>query len=267
VRSDFGVFPMADIYASLPMLQQSIAALGEKRTGISDVQLGQMQNLPGRTPATTMLSLLQEGNRRPDLTIRDMRAEGLSVVGLRVLQLCQQMISSPVDFGGERWLQMTVDMLGMPEGAAVAEKLMTPVEPIELGIGVQLTATSGSANKEVERQGTLALLQLAGQVTPQFLQLMQVAMQAAGTPLGSVALQAARGLQELYKRVLEQYDVRNVEDVLPLADQLATEQAAGNGAAAGAFGPGNTVNQATALDPALAALFAGLGADGGAAGG
>jgi hypothetical protein len=227
VRQDFGVFPMADIYSSLPVLQQHIQALGERRTGISDIQLGNMQQLPGRTPATTMLSLLQEGNRRPDLTIKDMRYEGLSIVGLRLIQLCQQFISSPVDLDGERWLQLTVDMLGMPEGAIVAEKLATPLEPAEFGVGVSLTATSGSANKEVERQGALSLLQLATQVAPQFIQLVQVAMQSAGTPLSDVALRSALGLQELYKRVLEQYDVRNIEEVLPLSDQIAAQGAAG----------------------------------------
>lgn len=267
VREEFAVFPMADIYPSLPALQSGVFSLGEKRTGISDIQLGQMQSLPGRTPATTMLSLLQEGNRRPDLTIRDMRYEGLSVVGLRVLQLCQQFISSPVDYGGQRWIQMLVSTLGMPEGAAVAEKLLMPMEPVELGVGVQLTATSGSANKEVERQGALALLQLGAQMAPQFIQLVQVAQEAQGTPVGDCALASARGLQELYKRTLEQYDVRNVEDVLPLADAVAAQAPGGNGATAGPDGAGSQGAGNSALDPALAALFAGFGANGGSAGG
>ena len=248
VRQDFGVFPMADIYQSLPMLQQYIAQLGERRTGISDIQLGNLQQLPGRTPATTMLSLLQEGNRRPDLTIKDMRYEGLSVVGLRVLQLCQQFISSPVDYNGRVWIQMITDMLGMPEGALVSEKLMLPLEPAELGVGVTLTATSGSANKEVERQGALSLLQLAAQVAPQFIQLVQVSMQTQGTPLSDVAMRAALGLQELYKRVLEQYDVTDIESVLPLSEHLTTQSAVPQQQAAAGDG---------VLDPALMALFGG----------
>jgi hypothetical protein len=232
VRDEFAVFPMADIYPSLPMMSQMIASIGEKRTGISDIQLGQMQNLPGRTPATTMMSLLQEGNRRPDLTIRDMRYEGLSQVGLKVLQLCQQYISSPVDFGGERWLQMITTTLGNPEGPAVAEKLRMPMEPVELGVGVSLTATNGSANKEVERQGALALLQLAGQIGPQLVQLVQVATQAQGTPIADVAMKVAQSIQTLYARTLEQHDVRDVEDVASLVDAAASmmeQQAQGGG--------------------------------------
>jgi hypothetical protein len=237
VRDEFAVFPMADIYPSLPMMSQMIASVGEKRTGISDIQLGQMQNLPGRTPATTMMSLLQEGNRRPDLTIRDMRYEGLSQVGLRVLQLCQQYISSPVDYQGQRWLQMISDVLGSPEGGEVAQKLMMPLEPVELGVGVTLTATSGSANKEVERQGALSLLQLAGQVGPQLVQLTQIAMQAQGTPIADVAMKVAQSIQTLYARTLEQYDVRDVEDVATLVDAAAAQMEQGAGGGMGGMPP------------------------------
>lgn len=256
VRQEFGVFPMADIYASLPMISQGIGALGEKRTGISDIQLGNMQALPGRTPATTMMSLLQEGNRRPDLTIRDMRHEGMSVVGLRMLQLCQQYISSPVDYDGQKWLRIAVDTLGLPEGKEVADKLRTPMEPIEFGVGVALTATSGSANKEVERQGALSLLQLAGQIGPQFIQLMQVAQQTQGTPIAEVALNVARGLQEQYKRTLEQFDVRNIEEILPLSEQLAANAAMPMGG--GGMPMDGAGMDGGGIDPQMAAMLTGL---------
>ena len=268
VRHDFGMFPMADIYPSLPMVQAGLMSLGEKRTGISDIQLGQMQNLPGRTPATTMLSLLQEGNRRPDLTIKDWREEGLSNVGLRTLQNCQQYISSPVkELEGETWLRMITETLGLPEGTEVAKKLAMPLEPVELGVGVSLTATSGSANKEVERQGSLALLQLAGGVYPQVLQLIQVAMQAQGTALGDAALNSAQGLNELFRKTVEQYDLRNIEDVLPLADALASQAAGPDPASAGVDQGGFGGASSPQIDPALAALLGSVGAPGGDTGG
>jgi hypothetical protein len=229
VQKSFGVFPMADIYQSLPLLQSNVQALGERRTGISDIQLGNLQSLPGRTPATTMLSLLQEGNRRPDLTIKDMRYEGLSTVGLRIVQLIQQYASSPVDVGGQQLIALARQTLGMPEGAEVAQKLTTPLEDAALGIGVSITATSGSANKEVERQGFTALLQLASGLYPQFLQAISVAQQMPGTPVADVALQSAKGLSVLFQRLLEQYDVRDTESIIPITDQTlaSAEQGAG----------------------------------------
>lgn len=259
VRQDFSSMQMAQTYPNLPSLQGQVQALGERRTGISDIQLGNMQELPGRTPATTMLSLLQEGNRRPDLTIKMMR-EGLSNVGLRVVQLLQQYTGSPVDVGGKRLLGLMVQALGMPEGAFAAQKLTTPLEDASLGLGVSLTATSGAANAEVDKQNYVSLLQLAGQLTPQFIQLISVAQQSQGTPVGQVALQSALGLQELYRRLLERYDIKNIADVAPdiKADtqSLAAGNQQGGAAPAGPGAPGQPMG-AGATPPGLAAPSSG----------
>lgn len=192
---------------------------GERRIGISDIQLGSVNELPGRTPATTMVSLLTEGNRRPDLTIKGMRYEGLSRVGLRVVQLLQRHLTEARDIGQDRLLQVMVDSLGFPEGQLLKDQLLMPMEAAELGLGVTISASSGSSNKEVDRQSTLALLQLAGQVAPQILQFTQMYVQSEaqqpGGPVGHVALAAAQGITELYRRALEQHDVRDPESIVP----------------------------------------------------
>lgn len=257
VRQDFAQFPMGDIYPSLPMLAGNIESRGQRRTGIGDLQLGNMQTLPSRTPATSVLSLLQEGKRRPDLTIKDMRYEGLSAVGLKILQLSQQFIGSAQDVGGQNLLHLAVESLGMPEGHAAAEKLMTPLEDAALGVGVSITATSGSANKEVERQGYLALLQLSGQVSQQVLQFMQIAMTMPGTPLAAEAMQSIRALKELEARALEQYDITNPEEILPLAADPSAGSPGQNGGAPGPVAGTAPGAGPAALDPSLAALFSG----------
>lgn len=258
VRSDFGVFPMADIYQSLPMLQENILGYKNKRNGVGDIQMGQIESLPGRTPATTMMSLLQEGARRPDLTIKDMRYEGISNVGLRILQVCQQFMTSPVDVGGQRLLQVATDILGMPEGKYAGEKLSLPLEAVENGLGCQITATSASHNKEVEKQNFMGLLQLISQQAPAILQFVQVAQTAGGSPVGQVALELVQGIVELDKRLLEQFDIRNPEQILP-ESVAAQGQPGGQGQAAGPlYGP---IGQPAAapIDPRLAALGAGFG--------
>lgn len=259
VRQDFSSMQMAQTYPNLPSLQGQVQALGERRTGISDIQLGNMQELPGRTPATTMLSLLQEGNRRPDLTTKMMR-EGLSNVGLRIIQLLQQFTGSPVDVGGKHLLGLMVQALGMPEGIFAAQKLATPLEDAALGLGVSLTATSGAANAEVDKQNYVSLLQLAGQLTPQFIQLISVAQQAQGSPVGQVALQSALGLQELYRRLLERYDIKNIGDVAPdiKADTQSLAQGGQPGGGVGpAQGPAGQPMGPGATPPGLAAPSSG----------
>ena len=261
-RTEIMALQMGDIYQSLPMTYQMIDAMAQRRTGISDIQLGNMQSLPGRTPATTMLSMLQEGNKRPDLTIKDMRHSGLSVVGLRMLQLCQQyMQNGTIEVGGENLLKIAIGVLGMPEGLEAASKLVMPLEDVGLGLGVSITATSGSANKEVERQGNIALLQLASQIYPQYVQLGQVAMQSMQMQmpmLADIAVSAMRGTSELFMRTLEQFDVRNPEVIVPQIGGPSDPQAAGGPGGGGAGPQDQSAGGAGGFDPAqLMAALAG----------
>lgn len=257
------LFPitMGRLDGALQGLISMTQTYGERRTGVSDIQLGSINDLPGRTPATTMVSLLQEGKRRPDLTIKDMRYEGLSRVGLRVIQLIQQYVTKPVDVGQDRLLQVMTDSLGLPEGKLLAEQLTMPLENAETGLGVTISATSGTTNKEIDKQDTLALIQLAAQVAPQILQFTQMYVQAAAqgpamAPVAEVALGAANGLTELYRRALEQRDVRDPEAIVPASNTRGPEAPAGPQPGPG--GPGAFPGRA----PGLGALPPGLGGAG-----
>ena len=119
-------------------------------------------------------------------------------------------------------MKVMVDALGMPEGKLLVDQLTMPFDDASLGLGVTISATSGSSNKEVDKQNILSLLQLAGQVSPQILQFTQMYVQSTAqtppgqpNPIGDVALAAAKGITELYRRALEQYDIRDVEAIVP----------------------------------------------------
>lgn len=260
VNKQFGIFKMADIYPSLPMLGADLGQKRERRNGMGDLQAGQLQSLPSRTPATTTLSLLQEGSRRPDLTLKDMRYSGLSVVGLRILQICQQFMASPVDVGGKTLLEMAVSMLGEPEGTEVAKKLLMPMENVEMGLGCAITATSGTKNKETAKQDYLALMQIAGQTSQQLIGLAQVAQQMAGTPVAILAEHAIGAQVELGKRLMEQYDIPNIDRIIPDTPPTDTAFPAPAGPAgipAGAQpGPGGQPPP-PALDPTVQSLYGG----------
>ena len=220
-------FQMGTTRQDLPEFHALIANLAQQRTGVADLR---PQDLPSRMPATTMLSVMQEGSRRPDLTLKDMRYEGMSTVGLRILQNCQQFIGTPSIRGDTRILDWATEVLGATDGQQVIQKLTTPMENVEAGIGVSLTATSGSANKEVERQSIVGLLQLAGGLYPQFLQAATVAQQSMDpqtgqmSMVGQVAMESMTGLTELFRRLLEQYDIRNPEAILPDVAQAQPAQ-------------------------------------------
>ena len=208
-----------DIQSLIGFLQES----AKQRTGVTDLQFGTVGALPSRTPAMTVQTLLQEGNTRFDMSIKDIRIGGLSEVGLRVLQLLQQQaLDSLNNPEGAAYLDLARIILGSPEGEQAVRALQIPFEAIELGVGVALTATSGQNNKELMKQSNLALLQLYSQMSPNFLQLAQVIQM--GGPAAVVATQIFKGGAELMGRVLEQFDVRNPEDVLPNINALLSAQ-------------------------------------------
>jgi hypothetical protein len=212
-------------------LLQYIHEGSKASSGLTDLQFGSVGAVPSRTPATTIQALLQEGNTRFDQMIQDLRLNALGPVGLQVLQnIVQQVGNRANNPEGGDYIRLAAMVLGVEPGQFVQALLSLPNEHVEAGLGVELTATSGTNNKELQRQSYLALLQVFGQWGPQLVQLAQVAEQTAGTPVGSVALDLFDGARELLQRVLEQFDIRNPDDILPnLSAAFAAAQAGANG--------------------------------------
>lgn len=205
----------AGAYPGLVGIAEMVQQLRVRRNGVGDLQLGNIGGLPGRTPATSVQALLAEGNKRPDLTLKDMRYEGLSVVGLRLIQLCQQYIGTPVEVDGKKYLQMALDSLGPVAGAHAVAKLQTPLQNAEMGLGVEISAASATANKDMERQQLTGLLTLSTQLYPQLIQMAQAAMQGAGTPVGQIAQSALNTQLKLLERVYEQSNLHDAEELVP----------------------------------------------------
>lgn len=222
-------------YPGLENIIEMVQNQRKYRNGVGDIQTGNVSGLPGRTTATTVQTLLAEGNKRPDLTLKDMRYEGLSIVGLRMIQLCQQFIGSPVDMGGKRYLQMAMDVLGTADGSLAVAKLKTPLENAELGLGVEISAASATGNKDLQKQQMVALITLTTQIAPQIIQMVQAATQGAGTPVGVIAAETAKSLSNLMVRAYEQYDIHDASHLVPDAAQaLATPAVPQGGGGAGA---------------------------------
>lgn len=201
-----------DINSLLAFAQEA----SKNAVGVTDLSTGSIGQVPSRTPATTIQTLLQESNTRLDMSIKEARLGGLSVVGLQILQNIQQQVGNVVNNpSGQDYVSLAAMILGEPEGSFVAQTLQIPAESIEMGIGVELTATSGTNNKELQRQSFLALLQIMGQWGPQLVQLGQIAQGSQGTPLGQIAIELFSGARELLIRLMEQFDIRDPEQIVP----------------------------------------------------
>lgn len=213
----------SEVLGLLSYIQEGAKA----RSGLTDLQFGSVGAVPSRTPATTVQALLQEGNTRFDMMIQDLRLNALGPVGLQTLQnIVQQVGDHKNNPSGQDFVELAAMVLGEKPGQLVDALIQLPHDRVEAGLGVELTATSGTNNKELQRQSYLALLQVFGQWGPQLVQLATVAQQTAGTPVGQISVELFDGARELLQRILEQFDIRNPDDILPnLQAAIAASQA------------------------------------------
>lgn len=233
-----------------PQLFQLVSGFmqwAEQRTSVSDLRQGDVSGLPSRTPASTVLQVLNEGNKRFDMVLSNMREGAYKRIGFRLLQNLIQ-----ISRDDPRYIALAVQSLGEKDGSVVAEVLRGQVHTVEANFGIDLTATSSQANKENDKQATIFLAQQMAQMYPQLLQYAQLLAQASGDQqLVLAAVQAAmNGTTELMRRLVETHDIQNPEKFIPQAAAAAPPAPPGPAAAA---------------QPALGAPGAALGGSTGAA--
>jgi hypothetical protein len=202
---DVVTLPMADIYPSMQQLEQSCLAYSERRSGIADYQLGRESSTVGnRATATGTLALIQEGNRRFDLNVRDIR-ECLGDVGKKLLLLNAQFRPSGMAY-----------FVKGSDGKLVETAFNLPEDFIADGIGIELTASTATINREIEKQGLMAMMGQLSQYYQQLLQISGVAMNpATPPPIQQLALQMADGARYLMSMIVQTYEIRAVDTLLP----------------------------------------------------
>ena len=217
---DIQSLQMGEVYPSIFQLMAQVQQMSETRTSVSELRQGDISALPSRTPATTVLSLLQEGNKKFDMILGNLRMGALAHIGKRIFQ----MIAQRHQQGDKQWARLATDMLGEDDGRKVIEVLELPVSVLETGLGIEVTATSGQVNKEVQKQSMVALAQFLAQAYPQMVQ--------AATIMGDNKLAAAasvatyNGGVEVLRRLLEAFEIQNPERYLPPPAGEETQQAA-----------------------------------------
>ena len=223
---------MGEIYTSQLNVLGSLRETAERRTGLSDVHLGiESPRVVNRMPATNMLSILQEGSRRFDLTIKDIR-HSLAQVGESALREYQQFhpLGVPYNVLGE-------------EGRLVEEVWQVPREPFKGQLSVIVTATSQSNNRELEKQSLQQLMTILGQYYEKMLELA-VIVSNPNTPGAAreLAIQIVDAAGEGVRRLLQAYAVPDPNTFVPPVGQIlkraqppmaAPQGGPGNG------GPGN----------------------------
>lgn len=190
---DIKVIQMADIYGSMFRLSTEILSYSERASGVSDPFLGRESSVVGtRATATGTLAILQEGNRRFDLNVRDIR-DTLSFVGRLVMELNQQYRPRGVAF----FVQ------GAEEGGITEEVLNLPDEFLASRLAIELTASTATINREVEKQGLISLLGLLTQYYERVLQLSaMIENPNVPTRMKELASEMAEGAKVIMERLL-----------------------------------------------------------------
>jgi hypothetical protein len=219
---------LGDVYQSLPQAMSAMLQWAEQRTGVSELRQGNITGLPSRTPASTVLSILREGNKRFDMIVSNMR-EPFTDMGYELLQNLAQYC--PEDEA--KWTRYFVNALGEEDAQRFMEVLQNP-ESLAEEFGLQVSATSGQANKELEKQSFVGVLQLVSQLYPQLVDTAMLIQQSPpGSPVFQTAVSAYTGGVELLRRLLERFDIQNPEQYLPNAQAIfgALEQMQAGGIA------------------------------------
>lgn len=179
----------------------------QQRAGISDFMMGVDLGKGGnRTTATQTVAAMQEARTRFNWTL-DQARDGIRRVAEMVTSLYQQFLPGSDDRFDR--------VLGQEKAELVHELLRGSPDVLKL-MSLQVTASSSSVNKAIERQDMLGLVQtLSGHMTQVEIPLVQLVMNPQAPPqLKQYALDRLEGLRVLLKRVLEAYSVRNVSEVL-----------------------------------------------------
>lgn len=250
--------PLGELNQSWPQIQNFILQLADSSTGSSDVRRGNINNLPGRTPATTIMEMMQQGSKRFSMILNDSR-EVRGEMGLRLFQNVAQFYTDDPT----RWMQFCTDALGEADASKVIEVLQAPISEIEAAFGVGISATSQMVNKEAEKQSFIGLMQIATSIYGQGVQTAMLLQQTPpGTPVYETAAASYQAITELLKRLLERFDIQNPDHYLGNMSAIASSlNAASQGQNAATMGmmqpplPMSPYPSGGAVDPYIASLL------------
>lgn len=267
---DVGEVRLSELYPSGFTLLGNLMQFAELRTGVNELRQGNLSGLPSRTPATSLLSIMREGNKRFDMVhsgIRDVHSE----LGLQTLQNVAQYAQEDA----LRWQEFFAMSVGPEDAAKIMKVIMMPtVDEIEESIGITVTATAAQVNKEVEKQSFVGMLQIAQQIYSALVQTAMLMAQAPDPITQATAAAAYSSGVDILSQLFERFDVKNPEEHLGNLEAIAASLQSGGGqmnpmamqagvapggAALGPQGYGGQGAPPAALDPRMIAAVLGMG--------
>lgn len=212
---DFKPFAAADIYPSTLTERQNLFGMVEKRTGVSDYLTGRESPIIGsRATATSTIALIQEGTKRVEQTLENIRQGMADIIEKAYCIWCQ--------YGTEDLEDL---VFGSEDTAEKIENFFASIDAehiINGALGVTLKAADAGDNKQARQQMQLAIINLMMGYFEKQLSAAESAVEMLRqgvpeiVPMVSDTLVAAR---KMFKDLLQTYDIRNPEQYLPELEQ------------------------------------------------
>ena len=206
------VLDMGQVNNAPVQAEMQAMSMAEKRVGTNE--LSAPARLGGRTPGITALSALQQANRRFTPAFQNMR-DGVAGAVIQCLYRLQERIRAVP--GEERGMpdkhaiiEDLYKMIG-EDHARVLVDLLSQEDELTNAIGIELTASSVSVNREADRQNMMLL----SQVYEKYMQGMSMLAQTKAAPpfpgADKIADEAAQALNKLMRKILRTFE--QVSDV------------------------------------------------------
>lgn len=246
VRKAIAELKMSEVYPSAFQSQAMGMQLAERRIGTTG-QSAAMSKGGSRVPGVTMLSMLQQVNRRFAPAFKDIReASGRSVVQ------AVWRISERVKAGDQKAIQGIVDVVGQTNADLIM--VLLKLKDFTHAVAVEFTASSASVNKEADRQNAMVLNNMLGQY---YQQAVAITTQAAdpNTPpaVRELLIDLAKKGTELMDRTVRTFEmIRDPKAFLVKPDIIET-------AVADAEAQSEAITQAQAMATAMQGMSAQAG--------
>jgi hypothetical protein len=233
-QGEIKVLDMGEVNPTAMQAESVVTAMGRERVGTT--QISAPIRSSSRTPGISMLSMMQQANRRFTHPFNNMRNFGAQVV-----MHCLYRLQEQVRAGNKDVKKKLKEILGDDKAELVIDLFKSSDVELTDALDIQLTASSVSVNRESDRQN---MVMLATQIWPVYFQAIeQLAGIIAHPPFpgaDKVARQAEKAINKFFGKILKTFDqisdVRSLQvdldEIQPMMQQLGMEQVPGqiNGA-------------------------------------
>lgn len=211
-KDDLTPFDMGAEHNTLLMEEQHTITVGEKRSGVSDYSVGRESSAIGsRATATSTMALIQEGNRRFQFLIREVR-KVITDIGHQIVSLYQQFApDSTVMF----------ELFTEKDAALIQQMMKLPPEISRSNILIDVKALDETNNKEIQQQAYMMMIKVLQETYMNIGNaFMLLSNPEAPEPVKGLALQGSKAASKLIERLLESFDFKDAETFSPNVEEL-----------------------------------------------